>query len=116
MDEENINPQNEMEQRVKKAISNELSSYMNPRVNNTTNPIPQKNTTPIPVSTQKPAVTTRPVIRTYKSDVEETVQAGHLSSINIAIAENKKMMAGAQAVNLDAKKFKINKNIIIIIR
>lgn len=31
------------------------------------------------------------VIRTYKSDLESVIQADHLSSVNIAIAENKKM-------------------------
>jgi hypothetical protein len=34
----------------------------------------------------------KPIIRTYKSDMEETIQTNHLSSINMALAENKRMM------------------------
>ena len=53
-------------------------------------------------------------IRTYKSDVEETIQTSHLSSINMAIAENKKMMGQVKQTGIEEKKAGINKNILII--
>ena len=50
-----------------------------------------------PVSTILPktetnsAVNPKSIIRTYKGDLESAIQSDHLSSINIAIAENQKM-------------------------
>ena len=48
-----------------------------------------------PVSTPKPVINTntgpKSIIRTYKGDLESAIQTEHLSSINIAIAENQKM-------------------------
>lgn len=112
MDEEDKKPQSEMEERAQKAISSELSYYMNPKVNNVSAPTLQETVAPIVAPKQN--VTVRPIIRTYKSDVEETVQAGHLSSINIAIAQNKKMMNATQEVASEEKKKKINTNIVIL--
>jgi hypothetical protein len=57
---------------------------------------------------------TRPIIRTYKSDMEETIQTGHISSINIALAENKKMFGQAKNTSVEGKKSGINKSILII--
>ena len=105
-------PQSKMEEQAQKAISNELSAYMNPKINNITNTTLQD--TVAPILTPKQNISSKPIIRTYKSDVEETVQSGHLSSINIAIAENKKMMNAVQGNENEEKKKKINKNIIIL--
>jgi len=107
--QEEENPQSEMEERAQKAISSELFAYMNPKINNANDTKPQNNEAPILVP--KKNNPSKPIIRTYKSDVEETVQSGHISSINIAIAENKKMI---NTVQDDGKNKKINKNIIII--
>src|SRR3990172_577228 len=54
------------------------------------------NTPPISqVSTPKPieGINTAPksLVRTYKGDLESAIEKDHLSSINIAIAENQKM-------------------------
>ena len=57
----------------------------------------------------------RPIVRTYKSDMEGTIQTGHISSINIALAENKRMLSGqASPIELEIKKSKFNRNILII--
>jgi len=57
----------------------------------------------------------RPIVRTYKSDMEGTIQTGHISSINIALAENKRMLGGKSSpVELEIKKAKFNRNILII--
>ncbi|MGB8815908.1 MAG: hypothetical protein WCC74_01530 [Minisyncoccia bacterium] len=53
------------------------------------------------------------IIRTYKSDVEETVLSNHLSSVNIALSENRKMMERL-AESKDAGQ-KDKKNYIIIL-
>jgi len=74
-------------------------------------PVPpiQEKTQTIPLT--KPTV--KPIVRTYKSDVEETIQSGHVSSINIALAENKKMTNQFGVVENEDKKFKINKTMLI---
>ncbi len=56
----------------------------------------------------------RPIVRTYKSDVEQTIQTSHISSVNIAMAENKKMMEQEKVLAIENKKAGINKNILII--
>ena len=56
----------------------------------------------------------RPIIRTYKSDVEETIQGDHISSISIAMAENRKKLDPSKTTDIEDKKIKINKNILII--
>ena len=52
----------------------------------------------------KAPVNTKPIIRTYKSDMEETIQAGHLSSLNMAVSENNRMMRQIQQSPLEEKK------------
>lgn len=58
----------------------------------------------LPISqniTQKPPesniVTPKSLVRTYKGDLESAIKNDHLSSINIAIAENKKIQAEIKA-------------------
>jgi hypothetical protein len=49
---------------------------------------------PVPLAPKQTATqnsTPKSIIRTYKGDLESAVEANHLSSINIAIAENEKM-------------------------
>lgn len=54
--------------------------------------VPSQTTTPV---TPKPLPNINPdkksLVRTYKGDIEAAVQASHLSSINIAVAENEKL-------------------------
>lgn len=57
----------------------------------------------------------KPIVRTYKSDVEETIQTGHISSVNIAVAEQGRMRNKiASDMTLGDKKGGINKNIVIL--
>jgi hypothetical protein len=56
----------------------------------------------------------RPIVRTYKSDVEETIQTGHISSVNIAVAEHEKMRDRAIGNIAGENKSGINKNILIL--
>jgi hypothetical protein len=110
----------------KAAVENQLDSFINPNertqnsnVNNTINsgdanletrPLIKIAEMPIPA----PSTQNRPIIRTYKSDVEETIQTGHISSVNIALAESRKKIGSEQKTNLEIKKKKIDKNILII--
>lgn len=55
----------------------------------------------------------KPIVRTYKSDVEGTIQTSHISSVNIALAENKKMMGVARQTEVETKKAGINKMLLI---
>lgn len=57
------------------------------------------------------------IIRTYKSDMESAIQANHLSSINIALAENQKMTAKIRAIaeeNPKTEEYSKSKIIIFI--
>jgi hypothetical protein len=99
IEENNVNPE------LKNAVGNELSSYINP-VSKTEAMTPSPEQTPV----QRMA----PIIRTFKGDVEETIQNNHLSSINIALAENKKMMERIQSAEKEQKVEKKNLTMIII--
>jgi len=76
-----------------------------PGVENTQTGVPQET---------QPQIQKRPIVRTYKSDVEETIQTGHISSINMALAENRRAMGQAQKTDMGEKRAGINKNILII--
>lgn len=52
---------------------------------------PSQNTTPPPPPSSNTASNPKSIVRTYKSDIASAIAANHLSSINIAIAENQKM-------------------------
>lgn len=67
-----------------------------------------------PKPVQPASALAKPIIRTYKSDMEETIQAGHLSSLNMAVSENNKMMRHMKQSPLEEKKSSINKNVIIL--
>jgi hypothetical protein len=125
-DEEKKVVQNNIDYKTKETIANQLDSFINPtnkskNVDNNvsyfagegikTEPlIKVASTTPSEESQKQ----TKPIIRTYKSDVEETIQTSHISSINIAMAENKKMLGQARQSEIETKKSGLNKNILII--
>lgn len=124
-EEKNIE-ENNVAPEIKSAVSNELSSFMNPYSESKISS-PVQNPTPsqeVPIVPQPPMQTTetmpvqeeihRPIVRTFKSDVEETIQSQHLSSINIALAENKKMMDRIQSAELEQKTIKKNYTMLIV--
>ncbi|MFA5934781.1 MAG: hypothetical protein WC827_02785 [Candidatus Paceibacterota bacterium] len=127
MEEEKKLEQNNIDSKVKEAISNELSAYMNPgnsvnvqtdKQNNLSNEVSSslKNLglNKDKIAEVPPKI--KPIIRTYKSDAEETIKSGHISSINMAIAESNKMLRKAQeqeGVDPEIKKIKINKMLVI---
>ena len=126
MDEEKKKEQINTDFKTKETIANQLDSFINPTEkpkNNVnavsyyseggikTEPLIKINSTQ---TVEEPLKKTKPIVRTYKSDVEETIQTGHVSSVNIALAENKKMMGQARLTEIEAKKAGINKNILII--
>jgi hypothetical protein len=128
MDEDKKAEQNNIDLKTKETVESQLDSYINPNekgkssINaaayyaesetNKEEPLIKVGNVPAPEKSQKQ---NRPIIRTYKSDVEETIQTGHISSINIALAENKKMMGVARQTEIEAnKKTGINKSILII--
>ncbi len=124
MDEEAGKPKpNVVDSKLKEALNDELTSFMNPKIGRgTLGNIPQ--TVPVPTQSYpnfdnveneiSSQIQKKPVVRTYKSDVEETIQSGHLSSINIALSQNRRMMEGAMAPAESKKKSKINLNILIL--
>ena len=114
VEENNINPE------LKNAVSNELSSYMNPHLEKDSAPgtsasldtnIYGETAAPFIEQTDAKA---KPSIRTFKSDVEETIQSQHLSSINIALAENKRMLERIQGAEIEQKTEKRNYTILIV--
>jgi len=116
---------NNVNDKLRQAVSSELTSYTNPQPIGETNiKITEKTPPQVTALNTEPAlslkqdrttkISARPIVRTYKSDMEETIQAGHLSSINIAVSENNKMMKQMKQGNQETKKAKINKNIVII--
>ncbi len=125
MDEDRKIELNTAELEAKRAAEMQLNSYINPikipnsgdtNVSETSSiprPEPLIKISDIPAQTE-PEKQTRPIIRTYKSDVEGTIQTGHLSSINIAMAENRKMLGQARFADIEVKKSKLNKIILIV--
>ena len=118
-EEKNID-QNESDLELKNAVSNELSSYINPysRFSVSSKQLPNQK---VGVGQQNLAGTrpqasslSKPIIRTYKSDVEEAIQSSHLSSINIALAENKRMMERIQTAEQIKGTEKKNYTILIL--
>lgn len=124
--------QDVVDSELKKALSDELSSYMNPhsapvvsekkivpvesmptdvkaQVQTPVPPVSSGSFIPIDVK-EKP----KTIIRTYKGDVEETIQANHVSSINIALAENKKMMERIRSAEVEKVTIKKNYTVLIV--
>jgi hypothetical protein len=71
----------------------------NPLAHKTSNQIPTRPETRIgsglnqtPQNPQDETPQVKSIIRTYKSDMEETIRSQHISSLNIAVAENNKMI------------------------
>ena len=126
MEEDKKIEQNSVDFKTKETIANQLDSFINPteKPKNTvdavsyysgsgikTEPLIKVSDTPETEVQQKQ---NRPIIRTYKSDVEETVQGSHISSINIALAESRKMMGRTKQTEIEEKKSIINKSVLII--
>ena len=126
MDEEKKTEQKNIDFKTKETVASQLDSFINPTEKSKTgiNTVsyyagPEIKTEPLikvanistPEESQKQ---NKPIIRTYKSDVEETIQTSHISSINIAMAENRKMMGQTKQIEIEARKSRINKNILII--
>ena len=129
MDEETgKTKENIIDSKVKEAINDELTAYMNPKIgkgsqndaspsllSSNQNPASFGNLGGINETKEKGSENQKsPIVRTYKSDVEETIQSGHLSSINMAISQSNRMMRGVTTATIEEKKKKINKNILII--
>jgi len=140
MDEEDKIKTDNIDPKMRESVSKQLDSFINPseKINETpvdepdyvTSMIKEKsllNQTEIPkneptikipdipktseIELQKQI---KPIIRTYKSDVEETIQTSHISSVNIAIAESKKTQEQIQKTKVEERKIFINKTIIIV--
>ncbi len=114
MEEEKKIEQSNTQSEIKEAINKELSSYINQQTTptNTENNIKNDST----ILEQKPKIN-KPIIRTYRSDAEETIKSGHISSINMAIAESNKILRNSQnkqEIDSEKKKIIINKTFIII--
>ncbi len=74
---------------------NPLKMDIDPVFNSSTTPKPTEdkpvNPKPSPEAGLEIIHNPKPSIRTYKDDIQSAIQANHLSSINIAVAENEKM-------------------------
>jgi len=124
MDEEAGKPKpNVVDSKLKEALNDELTSFMNPKIGKNTGGNTAQ-TTPIPTQSRpnfynleneiSSRIQNKPVVRTYKSDVEETIQAGHLSSVNIAMSQSRKMMQGVTTPPQTKSSLKINLNVLIL--
>jgi len=130
-EETNLN-QEDVNKELRKSISDELSSYMNPHSTPNPTPTTEQKKSPYeiipdgvsaqksnlqnslsPASVSAPSSLVKPIIRTYKSDMEESIQANHTSSINIALAENKKMAERIRLADVEKKGEKRNYTILI---
>jgi len=126
MDEEKKVEQKNTNTETRDSVASQLDAYINPtqKPKNDINSVAyysesKTNTEPLVkvsgiTATEEPPKQNRPIIRTYKSDVEETIQTNHISSINIAMAENRKIIGQTTQTEIETKKSKINKIIIII--
>ena len=112
---------------TKEAVETQLDSFMNPdkpksEIIDASSYYSQTETKPKTKSNagiytpagQTTKVQNKPIVRTYKSDLEETVQTGHISSINMAVAENKRMFGVLKNTVVENTKNKFNKSILII--
>ncbi|MFA6797223.1 MAG: hypothetical protein WCR40_00715 [Candidatus Paceibacterota bacterium] len=126
MDEEKQLEQNNIDNKLKEAINDELSTYIN---TDNSEKITSGQQVKIPLegvkslkdfgieeneTTESPKII-KPIIRTYKSDAENTIKSGHISSINMAIAESNKMLRKSREEDIESeiKKTKLNKTLII---
>ena len=126
MDENKKTEQNNIDLKTKEEVAKQLDSFTNPTektkgVASTVSHYDESDIKTEPLIniddesiTEEPPKQNRPIVRTYKSDVEKTIQNSHISSINIAMAENKKMLEQARQTETEAKKAGKNKNILII--
>ncbi len=118
--------ENSITKETQEKVIEQLDSFMNPnKVKNTTidansyysqvdtspKTTPNKNE---PTVFAESRVINKPIVRTYKSDVEEKIQTGHISSINIAIAQSKKLHEQSALDETNPKNNSRNKIIIIV--
>jgi hypothetical protein len=104
---------------TKKAATEELNALTNPKAGDqAVNPLSFSSDSIgfKKMQGEKQENAERPIIRTYKTDTEEAIQAGHLSSISIAVSENKRMMNNMQKKEevVEVKKKRISKGVLII--
>jgi hypothetical protein len=92
---------------------NPLKVDIDPVFNSSTTPKPAEekavNLKPSPDAGLEIIHNPKPSIRTYKDDIQSAIQANHLSSINIAVAENEKMhskIVGVEASPVSGSKAK----------
>ncbi len=122
-------PVQPVDDKLKNELSEELSKFINPeaRKEKVAPVIPVSIPTEQPLTSgpsnfssvinkldQKPAQM-KPIIRTYTSDVEETISSGHLSSVNIAISQNQRMLKNIQTPPVEtAAKSRISRTVLAI--
>lgn len=128
MDEEKNKIHNNIENEIKEDISKQLDSFMNSKEKSTGDidaisyysnqkeedgkePIIKVN---IADEQTKQINQGKPIIRTFKSDVEETIQEEKVSSADMMLAESRKKLEQSKTIEIEQKKNKINKNILII--
>ncbi len=115
-----------LDTKLRDEIGDELNGFVNPQEKKTgsvspiiPNEVPAFKSVPTDYSSAINKLDTtgtikKPIIRTYKSDVEETIQSGHLSSVNIAISQNQRMMKNIQTPTVATdKKSWVNKSVLI---
>lgn len=125
LEEDEIKKENNVAPEMIEAVAKQLDSFINPSKlkNNITDassyfsqtenmPVPKKEESSFKV--QEPKTQSRPIVRTYRGDAEETIQTGHISSINIAVAENKRMLRQSKDAPDETKKDVMNKSILIV--
>ncbi|MEI6528368.1 MAG: hypothetical protein WCO10_01705 [bacterium] len=75
------------------------------------NPQPEPAANPSPANAPSQS---RPIIRTYKSDIQDIMKTDHVSSVNIAIAETEKMRSKIQSSVIEEAKKESNITTVIL--
>lgn len=127
MNEEENKIKNNINNETKESVSKQLDSFINSKSNsskdidaisyystqekeNEIKPLIQFDKINIPEENKQ----NKPIIRTYKSDIEETIQGENISSASISMAETRKKLEESKTIEIEDKKNKINKNILIL--
>jgi len=106
----NLTPFSKISPGVYSVLKNQEYVSSQPLVNKVQNPPINQFAKSIPTT---PAV--KPIIRTFRSDVESAIKVDHWSSVNIAMAENERMRAQEKNNVVQTKQTNTKKTTLIVV-
>lgn len=103
------------ESKLQTTTKDELNKYLNREAQNSAgNVSSDASLNQTLKNPQGESLPVKSIVRTYKSDMEETIRSQHISSLNIAVAENNKMVRRMTDEGVEEEK-KADKNYKIFI-